>query len=222
MTQSKISKNRNFWRLAGKQTLFLVVVAVTAPLLLIKVTPVVIAEINGTAHDFSNSLWSGGKSCQVCHTPHTAGSPLQPLWNHETTSASYTLYGSSTMDSIPGKPEGTSKLCLSCHDGTVALDSFGGVTGATTLAGRALIGTDLSASHPISMRYDTTLASVDSSLWDPSSTDSGLGGTIDAVLLYDNKVECASCHKVHARTGNPSLLVKSNNGSALCFTCHKM
>ncbi len=225
MVQSKILKISSFRWPAGKQSLFLMAVAVAAPLLLIKVTPVVIAEINGTAHDFSNSRWSGGKGgkgCQVCHTPPASDTLLQPLWNHETTAASYTLYGSSSMDSIPGRPEGVSKLCLSCHDGTVALDSYGGATGVTTLTGRALIGTDLSASHPISMQYDTKLASIDSSLWDPSSTDSGLGGTIEAVLLYDNKVECASCHDVHAGTGSPGLLVKSNNRSALCFTCHKM
>jgi len=80
------------------------------------------------------------------------------------------------MDSTPGQPDGVSKLCLSCHDGTVALDSYGGVNGSTIITGSALLGTDLSTSHPISMKYDAALASTDGKLWDPTSKDSGLGG----------------------------------------------
>src|SRR5512139_3263798 len=70
--------------------------------------------------------------CQPCHTPHNADSTAQgaPLWNHEVTTASFQPYASPTLDASVGQPSGVTKLCLSCHDGTVAIDSFAGQTGS--------------------------------------------------------------------------------------------
>ena len=79
--------------------------------------------------------------CVFCHTPHfsnaSAAAVDAPLWNRNLSSASYTVYSSATMDTTPGQPDGRSIACLSCHDGTVALDSLinapgpGGVNGYT-------------------------------------------------------------------------------------------
>ena len=118
-------------------------------------------------------------------------------------------------------PGSRSKLCLSCHDGTVALDSFGGYTGTTNyITGNALIGTDLSNDHPVSFTYDSSLATTDGGLYDPTTANSGLGGTIDADLLFNTQLECSSCHDAHNSAGVANLLVKANSGSALCMTCH--
>lgn len=178
--------------------------------------------IVGSAHDFSNSGWSGGEVCAVCHTPHGADTSLSggPAWNHRPSTATYTLYSSPTMKATLSQPTGVSKLCLSCHDGTVALDSFGGKIGSTTISGSALIGTNLNRMHPISFAYDSGLAARDDTLYDPASRNSGLGGTIDRDMLYDGKMECATCHDVHDEQGNVHLLRKSDAGSALCLTCH--
>ena len=180
--------------------------------------------IVGSGHDFSSDGWNTtGEICVVCHTPHNAVSSVAnaPLWNHVETSATFTLYTSSTMDAVTAQPDGISKLCLSCHDGTISLDSFGGASGGTNyITGTANMGTDLSDDHPISFTYNTALASADGGLWDPASALSGLGGTIDADLLCGSKVECSSCHDVHNSYGIPFLLVKSNAASALCLTCH--
>lgn len=117
---------------------------------------VALADIVGTPHDFSSQGWSGGKICVVCHTPHNADPYNQnptdaPLWNHKLSKASYILYSSPKLDITPDQPGGVSKLCLSCHDGTVALDSFGGATGSNFISGSALVGTDLSDDHPVSI-----------------------------------------------------------------------
>jgi len=183
--------------------------------------------IAGSAHDFSANTWSGGRICVVCHTPHNAPSSLVPLWNHATTATtSFTLYSSDTFDgaSTIGQPTGVSKACLSCHDGTVAIDSFGGTTGSTTLAptDEHNLGTDLSNDHPISFTYSATLASTDGGLYDPTTQTSGIttSGTIENDMLVSDKVECSSCHDVHNSTGLDDLLVKSNAASALCLTCH--
>jgi predicted CXXCH cytochrome family protein len=180
----------------------------------------------GSSHDFSAAGWnSTGEICVVCHTPHNSDTTVgdAPLWNHETTTAVYTLYNSATFDAVPGQPDGVSKLCLSCHDGTIAVDNFGGITTGTQTMGlinpAADLTTDLSDDHPVSFTYDAALAAPPEELFDPTTTPSGLGGTIDTDMLFSAKVECASCHDVHD-SGFASLLIMDNNASALCLTCH--
>jgi len=174
------------------------------------------AQITGSAHDFSSQSWSNGRICIVCHTPHHADLSVvdSPLWNHSVTSSTFTLYSSATLDATDlGQPDGVSKLCLSCHDGTVAVDSFGGTSGSTFITGNANVGTDLRDDHPISFTYDSALATSDGELFDPSTID---------LPLFNGKLECATCHDVHntASSGNSHLLIKDNSGSALCLTCH--
>ena len=101
-------------------------------------SPAYAASIVGTKHDLSAMTNSNGEVCIACHTPHNAqAQQLVPLWNHTATNTTFTLYSSVTAKSVPGQPTGYSKACLSCHDGTVALDSFGGKApaGAGMIAG---------------------------------------------------------------------------------------
>ncbi len=171
--------------------------------------------ITGSAHDFSASGWAQGQICIPCHAPHNnANAPGELLWNHAVTEATYTLYDSATFDATDiTQPGGVSKLCLSCHDGTVAIDSFGGATGATMITGDRNLGTDIGNDHPVSFTYDSTLATTDGYLADPTTLP-------DAVKMFNGKLECASCHDVHNKYGNDSLLNIANGGSALCLTCH--
>ena len=183
---------------------------------------VALGQITGTAHDFSGSGYGSTQICIFCHTPHNADVTVtnSPLWNHEVTAATFTLYTTPTMDATTGQPDGASKLCLSCHDGTVAIDNYGGITtGTDFITGPALVGTDLSNDHPVTFTYDDALAITDGGLHDPLTTISGLGGTIDEDLLFSGSLECASCHDVHDNTINKFLRL-SNNLSALCLTCH--
>ncbi len=173
-----------------------------------------LGQIANSAHDFSGDGWNTeGEQCNVCHTPHNAAASVSPLWNHTVTSASFNPYASSTLDATVPTPDGASKLCLSCHDGTVAVDSYGGATGATSISSGADLGSDLTNDHPISFTYDATLATTDGGLVDPSNTSV-------AALLTAGKMECSSCHDVHNGSGESNLLVMSNAGSALCLTCH--
>lgn len=182
------------------------------------------AVISGSAHDFSSDSWnSTGEICIVCHTPHNANTSVtnSPLWNHQTSTATYTVYSSATLNATVGQPSGISKLCLSCHDGTIALDNFGGRTNGTNyISGGRNLGTSMSNDHPISFTYDATLATADGGLHDPSTTNSGLGNKIAQDLLISGKMECSSCHDVHNKYNQLKLLVKSNSASALCLTCH--
>lgn len=187
--------------------------------------------ITGSAHDFSGSAWSGGQICVACHAPHnTAVLADAPLWNHALSTATYTVYGSSTTNATIAQPGATSKLCLSCHDGTVAINSFGGVIGTTFLAAgdKHNLSTNLTNDHPIGFTYDAALVAADGAL-NATTTAVTIGsgtrtrtGTIASNMLYSGKLECASCHDVHntftATTG--SLVKVSMSGSTLCLTCH--
>ncbi len=192
---------------------------------------IVFAGITGSDHDFSSATWSSGQICKPCHTPHHAMSVADgPLWNHTETTATYQTYpGGGTMNATPGNPSGVSKLCLSCHDGTVAVDAMAGGPGSGIPAGRiggnGLIGTDLRQTHPISFDYTAALATADGELANPTTASSGVtaSGTIATDMLFgtsNNKFECASCHDVHNAYNQSYLLLKSNAGSALCLTCH--
>ena len=182
------------------------------------------ADISGTPHDLRAEAGTNGRICVVCHAPHNTAITVAgaPLWNHGVTSEAFTVYASPTFDGGPsGQPAGTSKLCLSCHDGSVAIDAFGGSagTGGNTITGPELLGTDLSNDHPISFTYNTALATADGELADPATDLSGLGGTIDADMLFGGSMECASCHDVHDNT-IPPFLILANTASAMCLTCH--
>ncbi|MEI6455625.1 MAG: cytochrome c3 family protein [bacterium] len=184
-------------------------------------------SIVGSAHDFSAQSWNlSGEICICCHTPHNANItvPDAPLWNHQNTAAVFQLYTSPTFNGAATitQPSGSSKLCLSCHDGTVALENYGTTTNGTHfITALNNLGSDLRNDHPISFIYDAALASADQGLWDPTTHLSGIGtGTIANTMLFNNKMECASCHDVHNSTGYAHLLLKANTSSALCLTCH--
>lgn len=187
----------------------------------------VFAVITGSEHDFSGESWnSTGEICIVCHTPHNATSTIAPLWNHRITTATFTVYTSETLNAIVGQPNASSKACLSCHDGTVGVDAFGGRPGTVFITGEANLGTDLSNDHPISFLYDAALAQLDGSLYNPTvRTVPALGGrTVDNGMLIGHKLECGSCHDVHNNKGDAPttehLLLVNNADSALCLTCH--
>ncbi|HDZ68940.1 MAG TPA: hypothetical protein ENH43_00770, partial [Phycisphaerales bacterium] len=127
------------------------------------------ASVQGTPHDLS--AVGGGNTCSFCHTPHRALTGT-PLWNHKLSTAVYTIYQSSSLDADPGQPTGPSKLCLSCHDGTVALTETingGSGGGAYMPPGAANLGTDLSDDHPISFVYSAALSAKDVQIRQPST-----------------------------------------------------
>ncbi|ROR34306.1 cytochrome c3 family protein [Inmirania thermothiophila] len=69
-----------------------------------------------------------GEVCVYCHTPHGSNSRLDaPLWNRTFNGNTYTTYdtlGTATLTSDVQQPGINSLTCLSCHDGTVAVDSI--------------------------------------------------------------------------------------------------
>jgi predicted CXXCH cytochrome family protein len=182
------------------------------------------ATVVGSKHDLSGMGWGTNEICIFCHTPHNAKSPqLAPLWNHASTTATYTLYSSPTMDQAPLQPRSPSKHCLSCHDGTVAIDSYGSRTGEHFMPGTPgtqgspNLGTNLSDDHPVSVYWDhqtynggnPTCALECHTVFEP-----------DAMPFFDRYLECATCHEPHVKYANPKMLRRPLAGSQICQICH--
>lgn len=164
--------------------------------------------------------------CIVCHTPHHA-SKLNPLWSHQTSSADYTPYDSTTLATVqkPDQPLGASRLCLACHDGTVALGML--VGGGVVVGGleqplppfeAATLGTDLSDDHPISFLYNNAV-----------TAGAELNPLPFGLPLEEEKVECTSCHDPHLDRFPPLskpaesgkfLRLDNYDKSSLCLACH--
>ena len=206
------------------------------------VASVAAATVVGTDHDLSTSgpgaQTNVNRVCVFCHTPHQAAAAngQDPLWNHTLSAvASYGVYASVTMNAAPtdigGAVAGSasvSNLCMSCHDGTIAVHSLynppnevvsvtitagGNVDGSGIISGTPLVGTSLADDHPINFTYDTALATADGELNDPASTPAV------AALLFGGSVQCASCHDPHEDVLQPFMVI-DNAQSALCTTCH--
>ncbi len=168
-----------------------------------------VSDVRGTRHNLSADgsfathadPANGGtrEVCVFCHTPHAAtqadqgGQPLRaPLWNRRVPAGStYTPYTSNTLDAasiaegLSSQPGGSSKLCLSCHDGMLAIGNvnvlggranvsvpmLGTGPGGTMPPGEGTasgftrnLGTDLRNDHPISVTFTSQLAARDGEL----------------------------------------------------------
>ncbi len=179
--------------------------------------PLSAQNVVGSDHDLrgqtGKQIQDYGQVCVYCHTPHKATTKNVALWNRSLTGLGpYTMYFPTTKPGQSATPQPASLSCLSCHDGTVALDlivnvpSPGGPSLGGKMTGGHVIGTDLSDDHPISIDYPNSPGDFNPSPSGPK--------------LYTNKVECASCHNPHS-TQYGEFLRMSNTGSALCLACHK-
>lgn len=205
--------------------------------------------LSNTKHDFTrNSAATRDQMCVFCHVPRElsdgGGNTDAPLWNKKASSGGgFIMYSATKAGTSPDAiPNSSTLACLSCHDGTTAINSLNqrphvgaGIPGdssseqttvdtmATTDA--AQIGPDLSNDHPVSIEYRDEL--VANGLLRPKNTQlpgSWLGAmTIQNLLRTDgakiNRVECVSCHDPHDNTNGMFLRV-NNAGSALCCACH--
>lgn len=156
--------------------------------------------------------------CVFCHTPHKA-SPKGALWNRDASPVTYQVYTSSSLRADVGQPTGSTRLCLSCHDGTVAMGSLrlppnGQVLKLGAMTGKNVLGTDLSGSHPVSFVYDSALAGRHPGLVDPANIPK------EVRLDRTAQLQCTTCHDPH-EAKIPHFLRNENKAGALCLDCHQ-
>ena len=193
---------------------------------------------------------SGGTDqiCVFCHTPHSAA-PQTPLWNRpDPTTATFPVYGQPLEINRDGAamaltgydpnnlnyPNGTSRMCLSCHDGATSIGVvLNGApitmdSGSETITNISAI-IDLASSHPISFKYDNTVLTT---LLDPNKPGAYQLPLVlvDTPLDAAERMQCTTCHDPHEDTSGdasydnlPFWRHQGNAGSydAVCDNCHK-
>jgi len=144
-----------------------------------------IASVKNTKHNLGSSSTATNKTdgtgevCVFCHTPHGSDTTaVVPLWNKSLPNTTYQTYdslGTTTLDGGVAKVGSVSVACLSCHDGTQAMDvminqpgsggynaagarlagTWNAGVGATGLmpTGIANLGADLTNDHPVGIQY---------------------------------------------------------------------
>jgi len=168
--------------------------------------------------------------CVFCHTPHVPKEFIgEQLWNHQLSTAEYTLYSSDYLTNLnylpPNQPNPRSKLCLSCHDGTIAIGAVYNNYGPRTIMMQndvtamptnvvGNLGVSLANDHPVGFIYDNSKdPELISRIW-PWKTPIKLDP--DAA---NGTVECITCHEPHDDQFGKFLRV-SNANSSLCTFCH--
>lgn len=233
---------------------------------LVAATEAVLAKsMLGTKHDLTSLDKRAGtgvmvgvafenyqSACVYCHTPHRpkgeASEGNAPLWNREYPVTEYKLYQSPTLDTSISQPAGITLACLSCHDGSLAVDRVmkrPPVSDDQSLPKNhmriARGGGDSQCSQchrkgndNINGVHDLGIAAFGDNLSDdhpvsvvypPTLVDKqfnprpGNGEFDNGVKLFNGRVECASCHDVHNAETKPFLRA-GLQGSSLCVTCH--
>jgi len=180
--------------------------------------------------------------CIFCHVPHNAN-PIAPLWGRSLEYQSgiiYTPYFSETLEPsfLPGRPQGATSLCLSCHDGTVALgkvlnrskeirmiDTSGKSIDpdqSISVSSPGYIGTDLSGSHPVSFAFTDGLALDNNSKGEfPLKIPSQIADR--EFHLDKRRLECTACHDPHKddfRENAKAPFWRKNTWQDVCYICH--
>ena len=160
---------------------------------------------------YANAVKSTTESeiCAFCHTPHNPDAGNTPLWNKTLAAKTYVPYTSNSLDAqitqtSSRQPLGSSKLCLSCHDGAMALGSV-----------RVLRGISYSAEAEVISVNNSTATKMPTGQI-PSQTPGGaagaatgvttgytrnLGGTTNLDLTNDHPISITYDSTLAARDG---------------------
>lgn len=207
---------------------------------------------SGSVHDMET--WSFvindtyQRICVYCHTPHNAYPVAGPLWSRPVNSAPSGLqpytWAAPANQQIPEIVDpliGPSRLCMTCHDGTMALDAHG-----DTMPSGYVISNNLSFTHPIGFSFDQAYAirgaaelankneyfatslAISNAAGVYNNVTRGSNRRIVDVLLNGTYMTCSTCHDVH-NCGNVTpdpgdnynyLLWAKEEQSLICLSCH--
>lgn len=154
-------------------------------------------------HEVSKNTPKSSGICITCHWVTTSSDQAKiPLWDPASANQKFISY------SVAGLSIDISQRCLSCHDGLSSVDRFGNAFGSDSLNDNiSAIRKGIHNNHPIAVRYNVKAGKLNN-----------LNGN-NTVKLFDDKVECASCHHPHL-SAHKKHLRNGNLKSSLCLTCH--
>lgn len=187
------------------------------------------ADVLG-AHNMSSSgtgpVKGQGDACLYCHAPHSGvATANSALWSQMLSVQTYTAYSSTTLKNATVQPTlgGSSSLCLSCHDGTVAVGQtqpYGTLTMTGSMNPADKFGSGLQGSHPFSLKLPMLDAS---DLQTALTTTHTTADPTKSVQLVNSNVECTSCHSPHVQSIDrlsQNFLVRDSANGQMCLACH--
>jgi predicted CXXCH cytochrome family protein len=186
------------------------------------------AELRSSAHDFS-APGQDGLVCAGCHTPHST-KPGELAWSSARPTNfhwgdAFKTSGGTTLPTNINTWTGPTKMCLTCHDGTIDARSFSSPRGPHVFS----LGGDLKGNHPVAIPYPYSRAkntyngitTGDQALrsgWVATPQDVKLYADPAGPAPYNHGIECTSCHDPHG-TENVKFL-RASMAQGLCFRCH--
>ena len=205
--------------------------------------------VNGSLHDMTKVVTatadSMGRVCVYCHTPHhatkdDAGVDNYPLWNHNLVDVStYTPYTWATPANTDSSMAiinpliGPSRLCMSCHDGAIAIDQHGEAmsqVGGTTIATRAKLTNDLSNTHPIGFDYNQAASVRNAKAGNGSASAGGAAEIVPSNYGFATAIDTSGTvqgtyNVVTRNNGTNHKLISDvlyGGNMMTCATCHEV
>ncbi|MDF1561760.1 MAG: cytochrome c3 family protein [Deltaproteobacteria bacterium] len=221
--------------------LILTFAALLAVPAVLRAGPAAIAE---TRHNLSVSgpgpirATNETRICVFCHTPHTSKAEV-PLWNRDLPDKPFLQYTSPSSDAEDREPvrplTGTSRLCMACHDGTIALGAVKSqretISMIGTEAGRipsksaSALGHDLSGSHPVSMQVTPGQISANNARDSLLVPLESMKADSEVRLDGSDQLQCTTCHDPHDDSnfaGSGVHFYRKASFSDVCTVCHKL
>ena len=187
----------------------------------------------------------GNQICIFCHTPHNA-KPQTVLWNRNDTSQTFGHYSAASLSihtdptarsssDYKTEPNGSSRLCLSCHDGVTAL---GAVLNGNAIEVNNNVNTVMSginvfnrtkitnSHHPVSFVYNATVRDRLNVLEGPNVYR--LPTNPQVRLDREKRMQCITCHDPHqSQYNDPTIPFWAVGGTSainahdtVCLDCH--
>jgi predicted CXXCH cytochrome family protein len=152
--------------------------------------------------------------CVFCHAPESHSLSVGSWIDDQPETILVYPYDRPAEETPEGRPDGSSLICLGCHDGTIALGDIVSRT-ASAEAARGETRTDFSDGHPVSLRYAPDAVNGGPLLVSPDKLPEQVR------LDEQGKIQCTTCHDPHDDSfGN--FLVMEYGDKTLCVACHKM
>lgn len=205
-----------------------------------------VADIRMTLHNLSavspNEIRAVKEDavCVFCHAPHGAVT-RRALWNRPLETGSvFRVFKS--LGSVGGmrQPDGASKMCLSCHDGSISIGKLanrkktlrikgGSGFGGVPRKSQAWLGSNLAGLHPVSVNYSDSVrhwATMRSRrIIGVETRFTGASLVPRDLLDREGKVQCTSCHDPHEdkyyQSGVVPHFSRRPTVEEICVSCHR-
>ena len=202
--------------------------------------------IVNSLHDLRSTLNGASFTlCNFCHVAHKTLADTYPsyigplLWNHTlSTATTYGVYSSQTfaaygtdiadLGTLNGAGYTTSNLCLSCHDGTVAVNewytpvlgkTYQPLPEGTYFMPNKFRVTDMKNTHPVNFTYYNAAWLTAAGVLAPANSSSVDGAGV--IPLENGKMQCWTCHDAH--NGVSSIFEQNfptQASGSFCTYCH--